>query len=508
MREERVSRDAEIAELMRLARSLSPRTEAYRQSLDDLIERTRSEVEAAQQAIDHESISERFARALRQLWLEACAFSTSNSYRSPPTREATKTPTGRRIDFGYERDLQPAHLEQRCWSFFDPTPAGWSADHILFSSGQSTMAALLLALDGSSVLGNERPLTFVHFGSYFETSEILSLFRSLVTASGRGREAVDAIDRVDGDIVIVEPVYCDGSFGAVDVTSLTEKNPRRRAYVFDNTLCGLRFAMESHLAALARTKPAAVFRIFSGLKLFQAGLELSGVGILSVFTHNESAPIPAAELGARIRRIRTLLGLGLTFQEVAALEAPWFLDRQQTHAYEAAVFENNAALARAVADTNRLFDGVFHPSLLTSSGAKGAPYSAFRLKERDVEAYDVLEQHILKQAQRRGLAFDLGGSFGFRGHRFEVVRPETGEEPFLRVALGRRVGGSRDQIIQLMAEVASASNVAQLAQTTRESPTTPLRPCGAETSASCPSPSWSSAVPPGRESDPPARERA
>ena len=129
------------------------------------------------------------------------------------------------------------------------------------------------------------------------------------------------------------------------------------------------------------------------------------------------------------------------------------------------MFDNNAMLARAVAAENRLFDGVFHPSLL--DGTSGAPFSAYRLKDHDVAAYDALEQHLKREAETRDLQFEQGGSFGFRGHRFEVVRPENGEEPFLRVALGCRAGWSCDEIVTLMTEVARADSVATLVSALR-----------------------------------------
>jgi len=337
---------------------------------------------------------------------------------------------------------------------------------VLLSSGQSAMAAILHALEGSTLFGGPlRRLSFVHLGSYFETNEIFSLFCALLDPAGRGRRAVETMLNCDGDIVIVEPVFCDGDYGVVDVHRLVEmhqRQPRPRVYLFDNTLCGTRFALEHYLRRLSKIEPVAVFRVFSGLKLFQAGLELASLGIVSVFTQDGDT-ISAHEIGDRIRRVRTLLGLGLSFFEVAALEVPWFLDRGHTHAYERAIFENNELLARAVAEDNRLFGSMFHPSLLGApDDARCAPYCSFRLKERDVTLYDGLEQHLQREAERRDLQFDLGGSFGFRGHRFEVVRPETGEEPFLRVALGRRTGWSRDRIIELMTEIARAPSVSQL----------------------------------------------
>lgn len=457
--------DEEAIELIALARSLSARVDANRAAFDSLAAAIGQKFERARTPIECERIVQNAGRELRHFWLEASASSTSRSYRSPPLEQNTQTATGRSVEFGYERDLQPTYLEERCASFFGRPPKGWSADHILLSSGQSAMAAVLHALDGFQGDG-ERKLSFVHLGSYFETADIFSLFRSLLKCLGRGREAVSRMDRIDADIFIIEPVFCDGEFGCVDVDRLIEGHrrgtPRPRVYVFDNTLVGMTYPLEVQLDAMYELRPHAVFRIISGLKLFQGGFELSNVGILSVFT-TEVGESPARQIAGRIRKIRTLLGLGLSFAEVAALEAPWFLERDYTNTYQAAIFRNNAALAHAISAENRLFRGLFHPALLPcTSGARDAPYCAFRLREGDAQSYAALEAYLQSEVRRRDILLEPGGSFGFRGHRFEVVRPEDGTEPFLRVALGRRTGWSRDESIKLMLDVARYTDVSQL----------------------------------------------
>jgi hypothetical protein len=194
--------------------------------------------------------------------------------------------------------------------------------------------------------------------------------------------------------------------------------------------------------------------VVSGLKLLQGGLELSSVGILSVFIP-DNAEISAQELGDRIRKIRTLLGLGLSFADVAVLEAPWVLHRDYTRVYQQALFDNNARLASAVASTDpSLFCGIIHPSVLPPGpGPRDAPYCVFRLRRGDSSAYEKLQARIRDEAIARDILIAEGGSFGFRGHRFEVVKPEDGSEPFLRVALGRRTGPSLDRIVTLFGEL-------------------------------------------------------
>jgi len=454
--------DDETAELFELADLLGRRAHTFRDQFHQLIEAVRKEFELAPNSVERERVSEKLARSLRHLWIDAAVSSTSRDFRSPPTDHKTRTATGRNIDFGYERDLQPSYLEERCATFFDPPPEGWSSDHVLLSSGQSAMAAVLHSLEGGALIGSDLGLSFVHLGAYSETAEIFSLFSSLLKPVGCGRRAVAAMDELDADVFIIEPVFCDGEFGSVDLDRLIAKHtehPRSRIYIFDITMTGIASPLEDHLVKMRDLNPPAVFRLLSGLKLHQGGLELASVGILSVFTPQASL-LTAKELGDRIRKIRTLVGLGLSFADVAVLEAPWFLDREYTRLYQKAVFANNASLVRRVSATNRLFRGAFHPALFDEQrGCRDAPYCVFRLKDADPHAYDMLEEWIRNAVRERGILLEWGGSFGFRGHRFEVVRPGNGSEPFLRVALGRRPGWSCDQIIALICELAAQSKM-------------------------------------------------
>jgi len=450
--------EGEIEELFGLADALCARIKTSRDTFQELISEMRQKVESTQATVDLERLSEEFGRELRHLWIEASVSSTSQNYRSPLAAQRTRTAMGRAIEFGYERDLQPTYLEKRCSDFFVESPDGWTSDHILLSSGQSAMAAVLHALEGGLLCGGKRKLSFVHLGAYFETAEIFSLFSSLLKSVGCGRDAAKAVEKMDADVFIVEPVFCDGEFGSVDVhqvLDLHKANARDRVYIFDTTLTGTAYSLEEDLVQMNALKPPAVFRLVSGLKLLQGGLELSSVGVLTVFTPDNAA-ISAKQLGDRIRKIRTLLGLGLSFADVAVLEAPWFLDRDYTNLYQRAVFDNNARLANAVSANNRIFRETFHPSILPECrGPRDAPYCVFRLKDKDSHNLAGMEEWLQEEIRKRGILFELGGSFGFRGHRFEVVHPEDGSESFLRVALGRRSGWSCDQIVTLIGELAS-----------------------------------------------------
>ena len=374
---------------------------------------------------------EEATRSLRHIWLAAAANATSKAYRSPSDGEAVLTPSGRFHNFGYERDLQPEQLERRCARFFPPPPQGWTADHVLYSSGQAAMNAVLTHLTAL-----HPALGVHHAGAYFETGELLALY-------GKRAELRDPAQKPD--LVIAEPVWCDGvSFGQnrpAEIAALCEKCGATML-IIDSTLAGLDDGLNHVLDKLSQ--PITVFRVHSGLKLFQQGLELADIGIVSIY---------GSGAGERLRNIRTLHGTGLRFADVAALELPFFLDARSTRPYEDAIFAHNARLARAVSQTPGPFAPAIHPSLLSSTGR--APFCIFTLTDPGADpgaSYDALEQAIVAGARHRNLVLDHGGSFGFRGHRFEVVRPDA-RPPFLRVALGRRGGPSLEGVIDLLSSL-------------------------------------------------------
>lgn len=345
-------------------------------------------------------------------------------------------PDGRRIHFGYERALDAGLLEGRqplCY----PAPAGWQSLRILCRSGQAALSALLHLIAHRA---SSQPLTIHHAGRYFETEALFGLWPPQVFAPTDARAS-------QVDVLLGEPVHCDGQFGLSDPSRL----PRiRQALLLDTTMVGLRVDLAPWLERLDGAF-AAVFR--SGLKLDQAGLELANVGIVQLFVRDGSDS-DAASMGAELARIRALTGGGLTLDELAALSAPWFLDRAYLEHYTGRLFANNAALAQAIGVGSPLFDDRCHPSLLASEAV--APFCAIRLRDGDAAAHRSLFQRVETEIARRGLALAKGGSFGFRGDRYELIEPEPDAgQPFLRVAMGYRGGENRDRIIDLFRELSA-----------------------------------------------------
>jgi hypothetical protein len=406
---------------------------------------------------------DRLALALRRICLGLAHAASDRALRSPRDRDLTIAPDGEEIHFGYERSIEPEMLEARLRDYA-PAPAGWQADHLLFSSGQAAMNCLLLALAPRGA-NPANPPRIRHLGGYFETEELLALMNS----HGMVRELpMDGDDYAD--VLILEPVYFDrdAQVHRLDMTAALRRHCATAEgcpslVIVDSTLVGPCFDLDPLLPQQLTCSEAGhlLVRMSSGLKLDQAGLELANVGLVSLYRRaNQDFAIDPAE---KLKKARTLTGAGLGFDAVGALQAPWFLDRDQARSYAEAVLENNALLAQrlsdSMAESGGLFSQVSHPSLGAESGA-AAPFVLIQLEDDSPENYDKLEKLIQREAKARDLRFDKGGSFGFRSHRYEAILPQTGEiTPFLRVALGARKGWSRDGIIDLLCEIAQAKSL-------------------------------------------------
>ncbi len=377
------------------------------------------------------------ALALRRAWLSAAHRPADDTLKSPRDGETTHVACGDDLQFGYERDLDVSILEAR-GAAYAPPPDGWTGDMVIFRSGQAALATLLQFV--AATWGDKRVLSVAHAGAYFETTALLD-------AWPRRTFRATPASVVSADVVVAEPVWCDGCFGA------PQHLPRaRHILLVDTTMVGPSHDLRPSLAAAADTCEVAV-AFSSGLKLDQGGLELANVGIVRVLVRNGTRR-RTADIARHLKQLRSLMATGLTLDELSALSAPWFLDRAYVDNYASAIFGNNRALARSIGGDSAVFGPHCHPS--GSASAADAPFCAVQLREPSPSRYRRLVEIVERQSERRGLLLTKGGSFGFRGHRFELIEPAPGQgHPFLRIAIGWRGGHSCHGLGELFGELAS-----------------------------------------------------
>lgn len=378
------------------------------------------------------------ALTLRRAWLQAAHRSADAMLKSPSDGDRARVPCGNSLHFGYERDLDVALLEDR-GAAYAPPPAGWTSDMVIFRSGQAALAAILQFV--ASTWGDRRTLSVAHAGAYFETAALLDAWPR------RNFRRADH-SAVSADVVIGEPVRCNGCFAAA------KQLPRaRHVLLIDTTMVGPGCDLARWLLAAGDDCDLAI-AFSSGLKLDQAGLELANVGIARILVRDGTPR--GLEIAGRLRQLRGLMATGLTLDELSALSAPWFLDRAYADTYVAAIFANNRALAHAIGSDSPVFGPRCHPALMSPADA---PFCAIQLREPSPSRYRRFVEIVERQSDRRGLLLTEGGSFGFRGHRFELIEPAPRQgDPFLRVAMGWRDGHSCRGLAELFRELAACKS--------------------------------------------------
>jgi hypothetical protein len=403
-----------------------------------------------------------FVAQLRRAWMATAHEHADATYRSPLAGEHKVLPSRTRIAYGYERTLAENPLEERLPAY-RPVPAGWSARHLLFSSGMAALSGIMQTLP--AILGPRRSRpTLVVAAAYFETLDLVALGTHGCTPRVVRDDAsfASACALRAPDVAFVEPIIYDPWLRPFD----TRRAARRLAalatpppLIIDSTLVGPSLPM-TRILDEARTLPLVV-QASSGLKLDQAGLELANVGIVSLYAPaSQQANLDAA--ADRLSLVRRLNGTALTIDAVALLDIPFFLDPGTFYEYCTAVFANNARLARAV-PADGLFETIAHPARDPRGlPSAQAPFVFFHLRDDTVARYAELERLVVEAATARGLALERGGSFGFRGHRCEAVVLESAKRNgIFKVALGGRCGPSVDGIITLLADIAAFPTVAE-----------------------------------------------
>ncbi len=460
----------ELQALRRLAAAITDMTAAEAPEILEWNARAEALAESGDlEALPSERKLDELGFALRSAWLRM-AHETSHHYLMAPPHEQPKyMPSGERFQFDYERSSRPELLERRGLAMAPP-PKGWNAKCMLFTSGMSAIATLVQVCCAhlKGALPDE-PAKLKMFGGYFETWRLLDMFHNPaldVEYLQTNAALAKAISSGTADALIIEPVAYDWDMTVFDVDAFAEAWRSAAAcpqvVIVDTSLTGDHFGLDDILGAFGDRLPWMVLFVRSGLKLDHEGLELSNVGIVNIYVPpGKDRPFNFEHLKQRLTVNRAVTGGGLTVNDTAALEAPWFLSRDSFRGHAARVFENNRRLAVAVRNEGGIISRIGHPALLPEAPWKWAvaPFVVFHLADDTAGRHGLLVAILVYEARRRGLCFDLGSSFGFRGHRFEVIRPLVqirewaGRSGLLKIAMGSRDGPSVDGVIALINDI-------------------------------------------------------
>ena len=431
---------------------------------------------------------EDLALDLRRQWISLANSVVEGEMRSPSSDHLPLMPVSQSRRFNYERVVHPRQAENKLKQVGPEIP-GWQMEVSLFGNGLAAISAVIHAFRSFKekyLRGDGKRLQLDMFGGYFET---LCIFQ-LLDAADFGCQAFQDQDKVlqrfsngTTDILFLELIAYDWEQTVIDPAALLEALKARPAdrpwiLVLDTTLLGPVFDPAPLLSACGERKPLLVLEIRSGLKLDQVGLEFSNVGIIRIFTHEDldTERYPgSSEVWKELKKLRKILGSGLSYAQMAILDAPWIFHPKWMIQHSQCVLDNNRRMAIALSGIQGLFARVNHPGTGPQRDLSWAESPLviieFRSEEDTWENWELLLAVIAHEVRQRKLVFHIGASFGFRHHRCEVIAPEWpylhpdgSFRGFLKIAMGARYGPSLQGVIELFQELAAFSDFQALRQ--------------------------------------------
>ncbi|MCW8914256.1 MAG: hypothetical protein OQK24_00220 [Magnetovibrio sp.] len=424
------------------------------------------------ETIEGERTLEGLSLGLRHNWLR-CVHQRSDSYlMSPPLNQHRFLPDGQKMHFPYDRWLKPEVLQERLLKTELP-PTGWRKQALVFSSGMSALTTFMQAYKAFAHRWWPQLKGVKHlywWGGYFEITKSLHLLcdRTFVGHKpARQQNLWTSIRSEQPDLLLIEPISASFELDVFDLDSFVQAwkartSKRPTVIIVDTSLTAKHFCVSELCSALEFDPPALVVEIRSGLKLDQQGFELSNVGLMELWAPESDTIVQ--DVVHTLQVSRTTLGAGLSYNEVAALHAPFFLDPDAVQQHSENVFAANRDLAQALHACLRtdagLFSDIFHPSLGTAKDKPWAvaPFVNIRYRPNSNNDRAFLRHVIEDEAANRRLCFWTGTSFGFRSHRLEMGVSQDRKFDTFRVAMGSRPGPSKDGVIKLLTELNGYEN--------------------------------------------------
>ncbi len=471
---------AEAMDLLAIADTLASANPRISEGLDDW-RRQVDELMAGDIGEDlaTERKLENLAMKLRNQWMRLAHSVVVGEMRSPALNHLPLMPVAKSARYMYERVAAPWQLEEKVKQSGAEVP-GWTMEVSVFGNGMAAITGVITALRRLKKCfrrADGKNLQWDLFGGYFETLRLIKVmdvaelacrgFQNPEMVLERFREGVS-------DILSFELIAYDWDQTVMDPLALLEaleSRPADRPWILavDTTLLGPIFDPGPLLSTFGDRKPLLVLEIRSGLKLDQVGLEFSNVGVVRIFTPHDldTDRYPAAgRFRAMLTDLRKLLGSGLSYTQMAVLDAPWIFHPEWMERHSKAVLDNNRRLALALVDSKGIFARVHHPCTGPQRELIWAEsplvIMEFHPEEDKQDHRDLLLGVIAREILRRNLVFELGSSFGFRHHRCEILVPEGpythpdgSERSFLKVAMGARYGPSLEGAIELFRELAA-----------------------------------------------------
>ncbi|EJD64835.1 hypothetical protein HMPREF9156_00710 [Scardovia wiggsiae F0424] len=430
------------------------------------IENTLMDFEDTRQPKKYESFLSRQTAQLRTAFYIDSERRVRGHMQTPSDEKAIILPSGQKLTYSYARSATCAFLEEKIATNYC-TQTDELCDGILFSSGTAAINALLhLMVYNFSQIHQRSPAVAI-VGDYFETlmiGELLSNYQAKVSHYS----SITDIPNSPIDILLIEPIHYNWGLEGTDYSALLSfwREVGAPSYVIvDSTLTPESWGKYKILKKAREYGVGILCDVRSGLKQDQFGLELANVGIVEVYQLHDKG-----DFSGDLRKVRAIYGTALSPFECVILDNSFFLNREWLNTHVALVAKNNSLFAEALAPLcgKGIFRSIAHPALLKSASINHAPFSVLKLQNDGYEDYMFLLGVLYYEAHQRNIEFTFGGSFGFRGHRYDAVIPFKRDlRCIMKIAIGSRAGVFLREIINLIQEISSFESMQGLRENYR-----------------------------------------
>lgn len=387
-----------------------------------------------------------------------------NNYRSPEQTNNNMNFIKERIgnDFVYERSLKCTDIEKKYTKKIDGHK-DWINETLIMNSGMSCISNCFTILI-SSILKKNSKIKVLMMPGYFETTELLSLYRKEIelVICETLENFYKVIREGDYDLVFIEPVTFSIDMNTVDIQELLSailsgiKKNKMRFFIFDNTLINnINFPIKLIQEVLSHIPNVIVYCIQSLLKLNQVGLEFANGGVMQISCNkNYLEDTEYYKLIEKSKSIRDIFGQTPNSNQLSLLSNEFIFDEGITQLYTDRIFMNNHKVARYLYDKSD-FNKVTHPSLNSKnfSSINAAPFIILELKDSSLKNYLKFTTLIKKENQYYKLGCNYGTSFGFQNTRYDVIEYDRHSgKSFLRLSIGAFDENNIDEIAELFSK--------------------------------------------------------
>ena len=328
------------------------------------------------------------------------------------------------VYYSYERNISHSLLENSYSSGYIKNSYNKT---VFFNSGIATIFNTLSML--KRIL-NKKQLNVLSHSSYFETSTLHNiLMNNIIDFNSDSFK-----DNID--VIFIETIQYDENMQTFNLMEnlnfIIEKLDTHKVLfiIIDSTLFrdakGLNRFINNYLG-----NDIIIIEIISLLKLHQFGMEISNVGVATIYSTQTNHKV-VDNIAIYLKKMRNVTGSNLSLYEISLLSNEIFFDNDLINLYKNYIYSNSRYFANALKKGN-----IITKICYTWSLDYAAPFIILKNNEYDLQDYIRILSIIKYLIEKEDLNIFMGSSFGFNNTRYELIitNKET-KSCFIKIAVG------------------------------------------------------------------------